>query len=597
MIKVDKEVKQIRVAVYLRVSTEDQVEKFGLDMQRDAILAFIKSKGQFEDGRDRMVLAGEDHIYIDDGVSGTFDIPDRKDFRRLIENIKYAPKNAKPFDAVAVYKVDRLARRLAILLNIIGIFDKYEIEFVSVNESIDTSTPFGRAILGIMGVIAELEIETTRMRTSGGRIAAKLRGKYGATPPYGYRKNNLGFLEVLEDEAKHVRDMFSWCVFESKTTHEIGKLLSNQKVVSPEISTFRQKKKKGESRKINNDYFWRNETVKGILSNEIYIGNFWFGKTKDRKPVPKDNWQLSEMKIPAIIEESVFNVAQKRLQDSVNKTLLNGKREEDRLYLLSGLIKCGWCQKHSRTRQANTWNGNKKELTKGSGEYSYYYKCGHKNDSKYDQLCPTIPIPAEQLESYVIAFLKGLLSNPRIAFEHQRRLKSSQLQIRQLRQERSDVIKKINDIPRRRKNLSFQHENTLITNDVLLLRDKEIVREDRDLNTRLRDINKILGEQVLSDGYVKSFAEYSKRYSKALEDIGNNEDEIYTLTHSLIDEIIVYSRAFDARWDKIAGRRKDNQQIPNSILIKLKLPKDLLNELINQQISHLTKFAVRTDTM
>ena len=597
MIKVDKKDRQIRVAVYLRVSTEDQVEKFGLDMQRDAISAFIKSKGKLDDGRDRMVLAGDEHIYTDDGVSGTLDIQERKDFRRLIENIKYAPKDAKPFDAVAVYKVDRLARRLAILLNIIGIFDKYEIEFVSVNESIDTSTPFGRAILGIMGVIAELEIETTRLRTSGGRIAAKLRGKYGATPPYGYRKNNLGFLEILEEEATHVRDMFSWCVFESKTTHEIGELLSNQKVVSPEISTFRQKKKKGESRKINNDYFWRNETIKSILSNEIYIGNFWFGKTKDRKQVPKEDWQLSEIKYPAIIEESVFRSAQKRLQDSVNKTLLNGKREEDRLYLLSGLVKCGWCQKHSRTHQANTWSGNKKELTKGSGVYSYYYKCGHKNDSKYDQLCPTIPIPAEQLESYVVAFIKGLLSNPKIAFEHQQRLKSSQLQIRQLRKERTNIVNRINGIPRRRQNLSYQHENGLITNIELLVREKEIGNESREANKRLLDINKILGEQVLSDGYINSFTEYSKRYSKTLTDITKNKDEIYTLIHSLIDEIIVDSRLFDARVDRIAGRRKDNQQIPNSILIKLKLPQDLLNELINQEIKQVTKFAVRTDTM
>lgn len=597
MREIDKDDKQIRVAVYLRVSTEDQVEKFGIEMQKESILTYFKSRGKFEDGRDKMVLAGEDHIYLDDGVSGTKDIDERKDFGRLIENIQYAPDDAKPFDAVAVYKVDRLARKLSILLKIIDIFDHGNVQFISVNESIDTSTPFGMAILSIMGVIAQLEIETTRLRTSGGRVSAKLGGKYGSTPPYGYSKNLLGHLEILENEAKHIRDMFSWCVFEGKTTREISQLLESQKVISPAVSMIKNKKRKGEVKKLNNDYFWKNETIRGILSNDIYIGYFRFGKTKEGKAVPREDWMVSEHKIPSIIEDAVFYEAQKKLKDSASKVLLNRKRNEDRLYLLSGLIKCGWCEKHSKGLEAHAWNGNKKEIVKGSHEYSYYYKCSHKNTRKYDQICPTIPVPAEQLESYVIAFIKKLLSNPEVAFEHQQRLKSNQLQVRQLRAERITVTKKINELPKRRANLSVQHEVGLVVDDEMFLRLKELKNERNRLDTRLKVIGKLLGQQVMSDGYIKSFAEYAKRYSKALDDIVNNKDEIYTLLHSLIDEIIVYSRLFDPVEDKIAGRRKENQQIPNSVLIKLKLPGDLLNELITQQIKHITEFAVRTDML
>lgn len=597
MDKIDKEEKQIRVAMYIRVSTEDQVEKYGLDMQKDSIRTYLKSRGQFDSGKDKMVLAGEEHIYVDDGVSGTLEINDRKDFKRLVENIQYAPKDNKPFDAVAVYKVDRLARRLTILLDIIGIFDKYEIKFISVNESIDTSTPFGRAILGIMGVIAELEIETTRMRTADGKTAAKLMGKYGATPPYGYVKDSLGYLQIIEDEARHVRDIFSWCVFEGKTTREIAELLENQKIISPAVSTIQHKKKKGVPRKINNDYFWRNESIKAILSNEIYTGEFWFGKTKNRKVVPRDKWILSEHKVPRIIENEIFCEAQKKLKDSATKVLLGIKREEDRLYLLSGLLKCGWCQKYTKSHEANTWTGNRKEVTKMKDDFSYYYKCGHKNTRKYDQLCPTIPIPAEQLEGYVIAFIKKLLSNPRSAFEHQLELKSNQTQIRLLRKERVGIITSINIMPKRRENLSFQHENGLIGRDQLLLRDQQIRKEGKDLNTRLNEIDAILGEQVMSEGYIKSFVEYSNRYSKALDDVTNNMEDVYVLIHSLIDRIMVYSRTYDPDVDRIAGRKKDNQQIPNSILIKLKLPKDLLSEIMKQHIQHISEFAVTTGTM
>ena len=73
----DKKDVQQRVALYLRVSTDDQVDKYGLDAQRTAIEALIKSKGQFEDGRDKMMLAGKAYEYIDDGISGTTKMDER----------------------------------------------------------------------------------------------------------------------------------------------------------------------------------------------------------------------------------------------------------------------------------------------------------------------------------------------------------------------------------------------------------------------------------------------------------------------------------------------------------------------------------------
>lgn len=595
--KRDNEKKQIRVAIYIRVSTEDQVEKFGLDMQTNSINAYLKSKGQLDDGRDAMVLVSNEHIYVDDGVSGTKTIDQRKDFWRLKQNIEYSTADNKPFDAVAVYKIDRLARKLTILLDIVALFKKYDIDLISVNESIDTSTPFGRAILGIMGVIAELEIETTKERTKGGKIAAILKGKYQGQAPYGYLKNAEHYLYEFPEESKNVKDIFRWCVFESKTTKEIADLLSNKKIVSPDTSAINNHKRKGKTLKINNDYFWRNETVKGILSNDAYVGTYYYRKTVDRKHVPKDQWLMSPFKLPMLIEPAVFETAQKRLKDSADKVLLNRKSDDNNLYLLSGLIKCDWCQKHSKSRTDHVWDGNKKEKKKGLGEYNYYYKCGHKNTAKYDKICPTIPVPAEQLEAYVVAFIKNLLRNPKAAFDHQDKLRSNQLQVQQLEEERDEVIKNINSLPGRKENLSLQHENRVINNEQLFERFASIEKENEGLNTRLKEINGILGQQVLSDGYVRSFKEYSKRYSQALDDVVNNKREVYTLLHSMIDKIIIYSRPADTVLDKIAGPKKEGQQIPNSILIKLRLPRELLNELMNQHIERITKFAVRSETL
>ena len=185
----DKKDVQQRVALYLRVSTDDQVDKYGLDAQRTAIEALIKSKGQFEDGRDKMMLAGKAYEYIDDGISGTTKMDERPEFTRLKEDVLNAPRGQKPFDLIAVYRIDRFARKLKILMDILNFFEEYDIEFLSANESIDTSTPFGRAMLGIMGVIAELELETIKERTQKGREEANLKGVFmGSHPPYGYTK-------------------------------------------------------------------------------------------------------------------------------------------------------------------------------------------------------------------------------------------------------------------------------------------------------------------------------------------------------------------------------------------------------------------------
>jgi DNA invertase Pin-like site-specific DNA recombinase len=83
-----KEEVQLRVALYLRVSTEDQVEKYGLDAQRSAIEGIIKSRGKLKDGRDAVVLAGKNYEYVDEGISGTKELDDRPAFARLKEDIQ-----------------------------------------------------------------------------------------------------------------------------------------------------------------------------------------------------------------------------------------------------------------------------------------------------------------------------------------------------------------------------------------------------------------------------------------------------------------------------------------------------------------------------
>jgi site-specific DNA recombinase len=307
----DKQV-QLKVALYRRVSTEDQGDKYGLDAQRSAIEGIIKSRGQLESGEDAMALAGEAYDYVDE-ISGTTKIDERPEFRRLKEDLLNAPQGKKPFDVVAVFKVDRFARKLSILMDVIDFFREYNVEFVSATEAIDTSTPFGRAMLGIMGVIAELELETIKERTQKGKLEARKKGiAMGGHAPYGYQKDPNNRLIILESEAEIVRRIFSLFIYQKTSVQKIADLLTDEKILTPDSSAVENKKRKGVGRKLTNPSFWRAERVRDILSDDVYIGVEYIAKTKNGKPIPKAEREPSPYRHEGIILEHIFNLAQQQ---------------------------------------------------------------------------------------------------------------------------------------------------------------------------------------------------------------------------------------------------------------------------------------------
>jgi site-specific DNA recombinase len=326
-----------RVAIYIRVSTEEQAERFGIDLQRAAIESLIESKKHTEQP---YIFAGEEHVYIDDGISGTIALEERPRFARLIENIAFAPAGAKPFDVVAVYRIDRFARMLKILLSATDFFKQYELEFMSVTESIDTSTPFGRAMLSIIGVIAELERETIKDRMGGGWLMAVKDGVHmGTGAPFGFMKDDKKRLQVLSEEAEVIKMIFELFVIQKKSVYEISDYLTESKCLTPEASSIKNKKHKKQAR-ANSPYKWHPENIRRILSNEVYAGFAYYGKKKNGKTVPKDQWLL--YKVEPIIDEITFEKAQRIAQQSKHD---NKPKRDTHDYLLTGLLRCDTCKK------------------------------------------------------------------------------------------------------------------------------------------------------------------------------------------------------------------------------------------------------------
>ena len=94
----------------------------------------------------------------------------------IAHNFKTSFKSLNKGDTLAVYKLDRLGRSLRDIISLLDDLKAWEVTFQSVTEAIDTTTPTGRAMWQMLGIMAELERSLIVERTKAGREAAKIRG-------------------------------------------------------------------------------------------------------------------------------------------------------------------------------------------------------------------------------------------------------------------------------------------------------------------------------------------------------------------------------------------------------------------------------------
>ena len=182
------------VALYVRVSSERQANEahYSIPEQIDRLQSYCKAKEW-----------NVYKIYTDGGQSGAY--LDRPALNELVKDA-----TLKKYNMVLVYKLDRLSRRQKDTLHLIeDVFMENDIDFTSVVENLDTSTPTGRAFIGLLSVFAQLEREQIQERMKMGKAGRAKKGKYhaGGTIPIGYNYEN-GNLIINEYEAMQVRLVF-----------------------------------------------------------------------------------------------------------------------------------------------------------------------------------------------------------------------------------------------------------------------------------------------------------------------------------------------------------------------------------------------------
>lgn len=147
----------VRAALYARVSTSHNGQNS--EMQVAEMHAYCQGRN--------WTIAGE---FVDAGVSGA------KEHRPALDQLLSLCRK-RAVDAVVVYRYDRFARSLRQLVNALEDFRALGIDFVSLHEGVDTSTPNGRLVFGIFASIAEFERELIRDRVRSGLAAVKAKGR------------------------------------------------------------------------------------------------------------------------------------------------------------------------------------------------------------------------------------------------------------------------------------------------------------------------------------------------------------------------------------------------------------------------------------
>ncbi len=237
------ELPEPRVAIYTRVSTEDQAkEGFSLDAQIGRLRSYCEARG--------WKIAKE---YVDDGYSGRK--VKRPAYQVMMEEID-------TWDVLLVLKMDRIHRNSRNFMEMMEDLRKHEREFVSMTESLDTSTAMGRFVMDIIQRIAQLESEQIGERVYAGmeqkaqtpleRLDPERSPYLGFAHPYGYDYTNKE-LVVNPEEAAVVGKIFGQYI----EGNGVGKIASY-------LNQIRAPTKKGGK--------WAKQTILNILTNPLYCG-------------------------------------------------------------------------------------------------------------------------------------------------------------------------------------------------------------------------------------------------------------------------------------------------------------------------------------
>jgi site-specific DNA recombinase len=479
-------INMIRAAGYIRVSTDEQAEHgVSLPSQKSRIIAYCQSQGwSLHD------------LYVDDGYSGKN--LTRPAMSKLIDDAK-----EHKIDAVIVIKLDRLSRRQKDVLYLLeDVFEPNQVGFKSVSEPFDTTTPFGKAAIGMMAVFAQLERETIVERVRDGKKEAAKQGRFMGGPiALGYQFNkDTHKLEIDELGAETIRFIFKEYLTCGKGYQYIADQLNEKGVPTS-----------GKSPE------WSRGAIKSITRNAFFAG------------LVEHKGKINKGQHPAIISEEDYYAAQKI------KSVRSSYNPEKPRALLTGIIYCGECG--ARMRMKKVFMNPRKPTYPKVGYYLCYSQDGAAKSMIRNIDCRSGHKRAPELEAKIVEYLHQYKKNPKLLKETMDKLLSTSTN-KHIIKAQSQAIKELDGIKRKLDKWYDAFENNIISADDLVSRIKDLREQRVYLEGKIVEYDAEMKSNIDKAVTANDIIETLKNFDTIWENATNEEQRQILL--SFVDRVTVY---------------------------------------------------------
>jgi len=469
----------LRVAIYLRVSTEDQAKRgYSLPDQRRSC-------------REKAAAMGATHIveFVDEAVTGaTLDRPGLSALRDAVAK--------EEVDVIIALDPDRFHRKLINQLVITEEIEKAGVRLEFLNFTIE-HTPEGRMFYSIRGAIAEYEKEKIRDRTLRGK---KQKARMGGIPTdftaYGYTYSpETGKVAVCARESLIIREIFEWWTTEDVGVNTIARRLNNQGVPT--------KRRRSQ---------WHRRTVQQMLENPVYKGE----------------WHYTDVVIPvpALVTPDTWEKAQEKLKAA--RRLYAGKSRYE--YLLSGLVTCGDCLQTMCGIAARWW-----------GRTERRYTCAKHWEGTAHRGCrPVKMVLADCIEQVVWDQVCAWLHDPD-ALADELTKASPAARMNDLQREMVNIDYELGQLDKGRRNVLEAVAAGLVDLDDISRADLARFRMQEDkLNRRKMELVQIIQDEEGRRMKVDEVRSLAADTLNRLDDLGFTEKK--AIVRALVAQVVIYGR-------------------------------------------------------
>ena len=513
----------MRVAVYVRVSTQRQAQAQTIEQQLDRLREYSRSQGW---------PWCDESIFRDDGYSGAS--LRRPGLDRLREQVRQAA-----FDRVVLTEPSRLARNYVHQMLLLEELERggCQVEFVDHPMS---QNPHDQLLLQIRGAVAEYERSLIAERMRGGRWQKYQAGGLlpWTHPPYGYRVDparprDPAGVRLEPDEAAVIAEMVSWYLQEGLSLLGVTKRLIARRIPTP-----------------SGHWRWNQATVRGILANPVYTGTVFLGRYRSTParhrqsplvpigrgsgghPLADPSEWVAVAQVPTIVSQEHFDQVQARLAHNQQFARRNNTAHA---YLLRALVSCGTCQLACTGRSSRAG-------------YAYYTCRGksHAIVSCRDEKCPSRFIPASQLDELVWQDLCEVLTHPESLAQALQRAQGGYWLPQELQARRENL---------RKARVSLEHQMERLTDAYLanVLQLEEYKRRHQELEQRLQGVAEQVRQLEASVGrhdelaaQVQSIEAFCQRVQQGLAEATFEQKR--QLIELLIDRVVVTNEEVEIRY-------------------------------------------------